>query len=127
MLARHGARVTIFDASHPREKPCGGGVTARALALVADAFDPAQCPASVIRTSNQVGRPWMFDGKMLRAATGTPIRRIDLANIPLALAEPEPFTLANLTTKSLVTTAGDFAAAGSTETDMPPPHGSFPG
>ena len=38
---------------------------------------------------------------MLRAATGTPIRMIDLANIPLALAEPDPLTLANLTTKSL--------------------------
>ncbi len=37
---------------------------------------------------------------MLRAATGTPIRRTDLANMPLALADPEPFTLANLTTKS---------------------------
>jgi flavin-dependent dehydrogenase len=33
-LARDGARVTVFDASHPREKPCGGGVTGRALALL---------------------------------------------------------------------------------------------
>jgi geranylgeranyl reductase family protein len=33
-LARLGARVTIFDASHPREKPCGGGVTGRAFSLV---------------------------------------------------------------------------------------------
>src|SRR5258707_3074467 len=39
MLARGGARVTMFDASHPREKPCGGGVTGRALELVADAID----------------------------------------------------------------------------------------
>src|SRR5262245_20633214 len=38
-LAKAGARVTIFDASHPREKPCGGGVTGRALALVKDAVD----------------------------------------------------------------------------------------
>lgn len=37
-LARRGARVTIFDHSHPREKPCGGGVTGRALALVAGAL-----------------------------------------------------------------------------------------
>jgi geranylgeranyl reductase family protein len=35
-LARQGARVLLVDPSHPREKPCGGGVTARALALVAD-------------------------------------------------------------------------------------------
>jgi geranylgeranyl diphosphate/geranylgeranyl-bacteriochlorophyllide a reductase len=33
-LARTGARVALVDASFPREKPCGGGVTARALALV---------------------------------------------------------------------------------------------
>src|SRR5205809_4582997 len=50
-LARRGARVTIFDASHPREKPCGGGVTGRALALVADAVSAAACPASVIRSA----------------------------------------------------------------------------
>jgi flavin-dependent dehydrogenase len=41
-LARDGARVTIFDASHPREKPCGGGLTAKALRLLppAPAGDP---------------------------------------------------------------------------------------
>ncbi len=33
-LARSGARVAIVDGSHPREKPCGGGVTARALQFV---------------------------------------------------------------------------------------------
>ena len=33
-LARGGARVALIDDSHPREKPCGGGITARALALV---------------------------------------------------------------------------------------------
>jgi flavin-dependent dehydrogenase len=31
-LVRDGARVTLYDHSHPREKPCGGGVTPRALA-----------------------------------------------------------------------------------------------
>jgi geranylgeranyl reductase family protein len=35
-LARAGARVAIVDGSHPREKPCGGGVTGRALDLVRD-------------------------------------------------------------------------------------------
>src|SRR6516225_777087 len=58
-------------------------------------------PASETRTSNQVGNPWMFEGKMLRGATGMPMRRIDLANRRLAEAEPEPFTFANFTTKSL--------------------------
>src|SRR5580700_5016454 len=61
----------------------------------------ARWPSSLILTSNQVGRPWMFEGKMLRELAGIPIRRIDLANSPLALAEPDPLTLANLTTKSL--------------------------
>jgi flavin-dependent dehydrogenase len=42
LLAGDGARVTLFDASHPREKPCGGGVTAKAIALLpaAPAGDP---------------------------------------------------------------------------------------
>ena len=41
-LARDGASVSVFDASHPREKPCGGGVTGKALALLpaAPADDP---------------------------------------------------------------------------------------
>jgi geranylgeranyl reductase family protein len=33
-LASRGARVVIIDGSHPREKPCGGGVSARALDLL---------------------------------------------------------------------------------------------
>jgi menaquinone-9 beta-reductase len=47
-LARAGARVAIFDGSHPREKPCGGGVTGRALELVGDAIDPAAIRAVTI-------------------------------------------------------------------------------
>src|SRR5438552_16016234 len=39
VLARHGARVALIDPSHPREKPCGGGVTGRALAIVGRALD----------------------------------------------------------------------------------------
>src|SRR5687768_18210030 len=58
-------------------------------------------PFSVTRTSYHVGRPWMFDGKMLRGDTGMPMRRKLFAKSSLAEAEPEPLTLANLTTKSL--------------------------
>src|SRR5829696_10329223 len=36
-IALTGARVAIVDASHPREKPCGGGVTGRALELAGTA------------------------------------------------------------------------------------------
>ena len=53
-LARLGARVTIVDGSHPREKPCGGGVTGRALALVADAVDRATLPCCRIRQATFV-------------------------------------------------------------------------
>jgi geranylgeranyl reductase family protein len=47
-LARAGARVVVFDGSHPREKPCGGGVTGRALDLVRDAIEPAGLSAVAI-------------------------------------------------------------------------------
>src|SRR2546425_5090282 len=51
VLARHGARVALIDPSHPREKPCGGGVTGRALALVADAIDLTACAHTTIRSA----------------------------------------------------------------------------
>src|SRR5215207_5679112 len=66
-------------------------------------------PSLTTRTSYHVGSPWMFDGKMLRAATGTPMRRIARANNPFADAEPEPLTLANLTTKSLMRRSGSIS------------------
>src|SRR5262249_27279520 len=50
-LARSGARVTLFDGSHPREKPCGGGITGRALSLVGEAVDPSGWPATTIRSA----------------------------------------------------------------------------
>jgi len=51
VLATRGARVTIFDASHPREKPCGGGVTGRALALVGDAIDARALAQTVVQSA----------------------------------------------------------------------------
>jgi geranylgeranyl reductase family protein len=47
-LARAGASVTLFDPSHPREKPCGGGLTGRALGLVRDVIDFRSLPAVVV-------------------------------------------------------------------------------
>jgi geranylgeranyl reductase family protein len=35
-LARAGVSVRLIDASHPREKPCGGGLTERCVALAGD-------------------------------------------------------------------------------------------
>jgi flavin-dependent dehydrogenase len=47
-LAGDGARVSLFDASHPREKPCGGGVTAKALALLPEAPQDDPLPARLV-------------------------------------------------------------------------------
>ena len=51
-LARAGVRVSLFDPSHPREKPCGGGLTGRALELVSDVIDIAKLPAVVVTSAN---------------------------------------------------------------------------
>jgi len=51
VLARQGARVTIFDPSHPREKACGGGITSRALDLVADTLDTSHLHSTRIRSA----------------------------------------------------------------------------
>jgi geranylgeranyl diphosphate/geranylgeranyl-bacteriochlorophyllide a reductase len=53
-LSRRGARVTLVDGSHPREKPCGGGVTGRALALVSGAVDTKRLPACSIQAARFV-------------------------------------------------------------------------
>jgi hypothetical protein len=44
----------------------------------------------------------MLEGKMFFGLTGMPMRNRVLAKMPLALAEPEPLTVANFTTKSLI-------------------------
>jgi flavin-dependent dehydrogenase len=83
-LARAGARVALVDASHPREKPCGGGVTGRALELAqvpaADAqgrtidrvtFAAASRTATVDLSSQQDLRVYdrtAFDAALLRQA-----------------------------------------------------------
>jgi geranylgeranyl reductase family protein len=51
MLARRGATVALVDASHPREKPCGGGLTGRALALVGHLVPATAFPAVRIRAA----------------------------------------------------------------------------
>jgi geranylgeranyl reductase family protein len=50
-LARRGARVAILDGSHPREKPCGGGITGRALTLAAAAIGDSPLASCRIRTA----------------------------------------------------------------------------
>jgi len=53
-LARRGARVTLLDPSHPREKPCGGGVTGRALELIASALGDSGVPACRVHSARFV-------------------------------------------------------------------------
>lgn len=47
LLAQRGLRVALVDGSHPREKPCGGGLTARARAMVSGAMSSAHAGAPV--------------------------------------------------------------------------------
>src|SRR6476620_11871112 len=51
-LTRRGASVLLIDPSHPREKPCGGGVTGRALEFVAPAIDLERLPTVVVRRAH---------------------------------------------------------------------------
>jgi geranylgeranyl reductase family protein len=51
LLARKGARVGLFDPSHPREKPCGGGITGRALDLVGGAVSRHTIGSIAIRSA----------------------------------------------------------------------------
>ena len=47
-LARAGASATVFDPTHPREKPCGGGLTAKSLALLPAAPKDDPLPARYV-------------------------------------------------------------------------------
>jgi flavin-dependent dehydrogenase len=53
-LAQNGARVALVDGSHPREKPCGGGITGRALELAGTDIGGG-CPTSDV-TFEAAGR-----------------------------------------------------------------------
>jgi geranylgeranyl reductase family protein len=67
-LARAGAHVTIVDGSHPREKSCGGGITGRALALVAGAIDVAALPSCRIQSAR-------FTDSAARRSVAIPLER----------------------------------------------------
>jgi geranylgeranyl reductase family protein len=111
-LARRGARVTIFDHSHPREKPCGGGITGRALKLVAHALDgspSAQAASQTIRSARftdslgatraivplnagmlAVASRAAFDGALLDAAVraGAVYRAERVVDVDVAIGSP---------------------------------------
>jgi geranylgeranyl reductase family protein len=56
-LARRGARVTLIDESHPREKPCGGGLTARAIGLANTVTGMRGLPAACVTSARFVDTP----------------------------------------------------------------------
>jgi geranylgeranyl reductase family protein len=87
-LARGGARVMLIDPSHPREKPCGGGVTGRALALTAGAL-PAALPGRRIRQARFV------DSSAGRSAT-VPLERGSADAESLLVADRTTFDAALL-------------------------------
>lgn len=77
-LARDGARVTVFDASHPREKPCGGGVTAKALDLLPPAPDDDPLPARMVEQCRfESGEGEWVDVRLSRPVAVAPRRLLD--------------------------------------------------
>ena len=67
--SRAPARAWRSSTVHPREKPCGGGVTGRALALVADAVDAARLPSRRIRAARFVEPPAAAPSRFRSRAT----------------------------------------------------------
>ncbi len=62
-LARAGHAVTIYDPSHPREKPCGGGVTPGAFEKYPELAEIRRAgrPSSVVRMRAPRGRVLSVD------------------------------------------------------------------
>src|SRR5215471_16151606 len=71
----------------------------------------AMKPSFDARIVNQVGSPWMFEGKRFLPETGMPIWKMDRIRIVLEDWEPEPFAVATWIEKSLMT-GGRFAVSG---------------
>ena len=68
-FARSGATVLVFDPSHPREKPCGGGLTGKSLALLPEGPKGDPLPARRVASCR-------FDaarGPMLELDLGEPV------------------------------------------------------
>lgn len=80
-LAERGARVALVDPSHPREKPCGGGVTGRALALLGSGCSVPELPRVEIQ------RAVFTDGRSDKKA-GVPLKSGDSS---LAVASRREF------------------------------------
>jgi geranylgeranyl reductase family protein len=89
-LARAGARVVVVDGSHPREKPCGGGLTGRALEVVsgevpANAFDGVTIDAASFEHRSQRAVVRLESGEH-PALTVSPRRAFDAALLARAVS-----------------------------------------
>ena len=72
LLAARGARVAIVDGSHPREKPCGGGLSARALILLRPLGPSRPIPGVTIGHGNFSDGRADVDIELTPAGTSTP-------------------------------------------------------
>jgi geranylgeranyl reductase family protein len=82
LLSQRGARVALIDGSHPREKPCGGGVTGRAISLVGDVF----------RAPEAIGAVTIREARFVQASKGTAV------TVPLDVAGAGALTVVSRTT-----------------------------
>ena len=64
-------------------------------------------PSFEARIVNQVGRPWMLEGKRFLPETGIPIWKIDRIRMLLEDMLPEPLAVATWIEKSLTTGGAD--------------------
>lgn len=64
-LAEKGIKATIFDDSHPREKPCGGGISALAIKKfpILHGVPAGKAPSRTIRLISPSGREAIVQGK----------------------------------------------------------------
>ena len=75
-FAKKGASVSIFDPSHPREKPCGGGLTGKSLALLPEGPTHDPLPARRVQSCR-------FDtarGLMIELDLGEPVGIVSRAD-----------------------------------------------
>ena len=72
LLAARGARVAMVDGSHPREKPCGGGLSARALDLLRPLGPSRPIPGVTIGHGNFSDGRADVDIDLTLAGTSTP-------------------------------------------------------
>src|SRR5690348_13354379 len=74
----------------------------------------AMKPSLLTRIENQVGRPWMLDGKMFLPLTGMPILKRARRRVLLAVWLPEPLTVAATMVKLLTPAGLSSMSVGST-------------